>query len=202
MTGYIYRYYDSVQDMYYIGQTRDRLKKRDWSHRKGKTDTHSYFDNEYHAHPEQFTLEILETIKSDSKQDLVERLNELEVFYIADYKSKGKKLYNILPGGNQGWKDIPPTQNMLDALTAGRIAFNQFEKDNALPKEERIKRHREAVKRWKCNNPENYKEYYTKQNKLRKDKKHEWYLKNRKRILDKLHEKTKKHQEGIALLNS
>lgn len=197
MKGYIYEYYNHIQDMYYIGQTRN-FRKRDWEHKKGRISNHSWFDNCYHKHPDQFTHRFLKIIEAPSKELLVKQLNELEIYYIAEYRKSGKKLYNYLSGGNAGWKEVPPTQNMLDALNQGRKKWNDFQHSQT-SKEQQLLQHRKACKRYAQNNPEKYKQTYTRQNKERAAKKHEWYLKNRERILAKSHSKTQKALREAAL---
>ena len=138
--------------MYYIGQTRN-FRKRDWEHKKGRISNHSWFDNCYHKHPDQFTHRFLKIIEAPSKELLVKQLNELEIYYIAEYRKSGKKLYNNLSGGNAGWKDVPPTQNMLDALNQGRKEWNDFQHSQT-SKEQQLLQHRKACKRYTQNNPE------------------------------------------------
>lgn len=188
--------------MYYIGQTRDRFSKRDWSHRHARKENRSWFDNHYTKHPEQFTHKILVTVESPSKELLVKTLNDLEISFISYYKSIGRKLFNILKGGNAGWVETEPTPKMLEALNKGRRAWNEIAKSNAMSKEEALKSHRESCERYKQNHPERYKQYYTQQNQKRAEYRKEWYQRNRDRILAKLHSKTQKSQKAAALLNS
>ena len=159
MKGIIYEYYNASTNMYYIGQTRDRLAKRDWSHRKGKG-TNSYFDNAYHKHPEQFSLKTLVEINFNSKELLIKTLNLLEITYIRHYKFLKRKLYNISKGGNLSLQGITPTPKMLKALEEGRINNNNKLKANKFSKEEIKERHRVQSKMYTINNPEKYKEIY------------------------------------------
>ena len=139
MKGIIYEYYNASTNMYYIGQTRDRLAKRDWSHRKGKG-TNSYFDNAYHKYPEQFSLKILVEINLNSKELLIKTLNLLEITYIRHYKFLKRKLYNISKGGNLSLQGITPTPKMLKALEEGRINNNNKLKANKFFKKKKLKK--------------------------------------------------------------
>lgn len=181
MKGIIYEYYNANTNMYYIGQTRDHLAKRDWSHRKGKG-TNSYFDNAYHKYPEQFSLKILVEINLNSKELLIKTLNLLEITYIRHYKFLKRKLYNISKGGNLSLQGITPTSKMLKALEEGRINNNNKLKANKFSKEEIKERHRVQSKMYTINNPEKYKEIYTKSNAKRKEYKRQWYLKNKEKL--------------------
>lgn len=187
--------------MYYIGQTRTTFAKRDWSHRKDNN-TSSWFDNCYRKHPDQFSSKILVTVEAPTKKLLVETLNELEIAFIAQYKSYNRKLYNFLNGGNAGWVDKTPTVNMLKALDEGRTNANAERKANARTPEEKRIAHRAACKNYELTHPDKYKQNYTKQNRKGAARKREWYLKNRERILAKMHSQTQKGQREVALLNS
>ena len=48
----------------------------------------------------------------------------MEIAFILIYKSKGNKLYNIAEGGNLGYKNLEPTDKMLEALNKGRDIRN------------------------------------------------------------------------------
>lgn len=202
MKGVIYKYYNQVTDMYYIGQTRDSFSKRDWAHRHANPKNRSWFDNVYTKHSDQFTHSIIVTVESPNKKLLIGTLNELEIVFIAQYKNAGKKLYNFLEGGNVGWTGKAPTFKMLEALGKGRDAWNTVQKNNKKSPEEARISHRNSCKKYEASHPDKYKQHYMEQNNKRADKRHEWYLKNRERILAKLHSKTKKYQKEKALANS
>ncbi len=188
MKGIIYEYYNTASNMYYIGQTRRSLKKRDWEHRKRKC-RNSYFERVYHKHPEQFTLKILKEINIEDKLEFINTLNKLEIEFISNYKAKNLSLYNILDGGNSGFKNISPTINMLKALEKGRNELNSKRKQNKFSEEEIKDRHNKQVKEYALNNPKKYKEIYTNANNRRKEEKRQWYLKNKERILKNQKEK-------------
>ena len=174
--------------MYYIGQTRESLKRRDWGHKHNKI-SKSHFDRAYQKYPEQFTMKTLLEVNTKSKELLVKTLNIMEIAYISLYKSKNRCLYNILSGGNQGWRNTPLTQPMIDALNLGREIRNTAQSAKKFSPEERAKRHNESAKKYAKAHPEKYKEIYTKANQRRKEAKREWYLKNKERLYSKLKEK-------------
>ena len=188
MKGIIYEYYNHSTGMYYIGQTRVSFSKRDWEHRKGKG-VNSYFDRVYHKHPDQFTSRIILELNLDNKELLVKTLNIMEITYISHYKFLGRKLYNILKGGNLGFSNISPTTSMLEALKKGRDEHNAIQRANKYSPEEIKARHRIQSKLYSINNPEKYREIYTKANQRRNEAKRQWYLNNRERILAKQREK-------------
>lgn len=211
MKGYIYKYINIKTQMCYIGQTRNLLSKRDWEHRKGKG-THSYFDNAYRKYPKDFVLEILVEIDTTSKTHLVNALNNLEISYIALAKSNNEKLYNILPGGNNGWKNTPPTEKMLQALEEGRKLGILRQKENKFSEEEKRIRHNIQSKEYVKRNPEQYKKTYAEANNKRKEYKKKWYQEhkeelakqyklkyeaNKEEMLQKRKEYYQKHREEI-----
>ena len=175
MKGLIYEYYNPISDKYYIGQTINSFKKRDWAHRHSKS-TRSYFDNAYNKNPENFSSRILLTLNVNSKELLKKILNVMEETYIFMYKCKGKQLYNILNGGNQGWTGIVPTKKMLEALQKGRERGIKIQKMNKLSDEERRLRHNIKSKEYRLNHPDKVKEIYTKANIRRREIKRKWYL--------------------------
>ena len=87
---------------------------------------------------------------------------------IRHYKFLKRKLYNISKGGNLSLQGITPTPKMLKALEEGRINNNKL-KANKFSKEEIKERHRVQSKMYTINNPEKYKEIYTKSNAKRKE---------------------------------
>lgn len=123
----------------------------------------------------------------------------MEITYIAHYKFLGRNLYNILKGGNSGFSGVSPTAAMLKALTEGRNKHNAIQSKNKFSLEERKTRHRIQSKTYILNNPEKYRETYTKANQRRKEAKRQWYLANRERILTKLREKyANKHSQELC----
>jgi len=194
MKGIIYEYYNSTTDMYYIGQTILRFSKRDWEHRHNKH-TNSWFDNAYKKHPTQFTNKILVTIEQPSKELLIEELNKLEIYYIAHYKNNGKKLYNILEGGNSGWHNAPLSEKALQALKDGRQKAIQKKQENKLSEEEAKARHNTQSKKYNENNKEKYKEIYTNANQRRKEAKKQWYQEHKEEIAYKAKLRYEKNKE-------
>lgn len=177
--------------MYYIGQTRVSLAKRDWQHRHSKTANMSYFDNVYRKHSEDFTLRVIFEVNVTSKKLLVSILNIMEITYISMYKRRGRNLYNLLKGGNAGWKGVTPTDKMIKALNVGRQKRNEAQKQFAMSSEERALSHKISDKKYRENNPEKYKKTYTKQNAKRKEYKKQWYLKNRDLCIERSRQRYK-----------
>ena len=64
-----------------------------------------------------------------------------------------------------------------------------YEEEYIFTPEEIKARHRIQSKLYSINNPEKYREIYTKANQRRKEAKRQWYLNNRERILAKQREK-------------
>lgn len=185
MQGIIYEYKNIKTNVFYIGQTRVSLKKRDWQHRNSHTKNNSYFDNVYRKHPEDFILSVLVTIDTEHKKHLINALNFLEVSYIALAKQNGKALYNILPGGNNSWRDVPPTENMLKALDNGRLLKNKRASQNKFSSEEVRIRHNKQSKEYTQRHPEQYKKTYTEANNKRKEYKRQWYQAHKEEMLAK-----------------
>jgi len=100
--GFIYKIYNDVNDKIYIGQTRRFIAERFSKH---ISDAFNRDDNmALHAAirkygRENFHICEIECIKCDSKDELVRRLNEREVYNIVLYNSKSPNGYNVSTGG-------------------------------------------------------------------------------------------------------
>lgn len=89
--GCIYMYTNKINGMKYIGQTICKLKKRHWEHLNRDN---SYIDRALRKYGEEnFDLSILEDNIND-----IEKLNELEIFYINKYDTFNNG-YNLTKGG-------------------------------------------------------------------------------------------------------
>ena len=102
--GYIYIVYNLLdKSKVYIGQTRTSLKKR-WTQHKSSAkhakDNKIVFYNAINKYGEDnFIIEELEKVESDSKDNLVDVLNDLEIYYIDKYNSLVPNGYNLTKGG-------------------------------------------------------------------------------------------------------
>ena len=99
MIGYIYCH-TSPSNKKYIGQTTCSNPKYRWSGKNSYTSNRYFFAaiNKYGW--ENFSHEILEQHEAESKELLIEKLNEREAFLIAKYNTLAPDGYNILPGGH------------------------------------------------------------------------------------------------------
>lgn len=99
MTGYIYKITNNINNKEYIGQTirdpsirfKEHIKKQKFA--LGGAIKKYGIDN--------FQLEILKKINCDSKEELINKLNELEIKYISKYNTNVPFGYNITKGGKQ-----------------------------------------------------------------------------------------------------
>lgn len=103
MKGIIYKY-TFPSGKIYIGQTYQLMEKRHAQHiseKLGKGNT--AFWTEYAQNGKQCDYEIIKEIESDNKQDLVDKLNMLETYYINQYNSTNPKIgVNIRSIGTNG----------------------------------------------------------------------------------------------------
>lgn len=101
--GYIYKIVNDVNDIVYIGQTTRTIDKRFIEHKKSvNNETYKY--NLVNAFREigisHFNVVQIVKISFANKNDLCNRLNKLEQYYIKKYKENGIKLYNMSIGGD------------------------------------------------------------------------------------------------------
>lgn len=99
MIGIIYRY-ESPSGKSYIGQTtNERDRRRKFLNFKGEYSGHR-FDAAINKYtPKAFKYEVLETISSESREDLRRKLDDLEIYYIQQYDSYNNG-YNMTEGGS------------------------------------------------------------------------------------------------------
>lgn len=97
-TGYIYKIMNKINNNFYIGQTKTSINKRYVNHkseaRRTKIDTPLYRAMRKYG-VENFEVSSIIEIKTNTKEELYEMLNELEMNYI----EKLKPAYNAAPGG-------------------------------------------------------------------------------------------------------
>lgn len=101
MKGYIYKFTNKINNKAYIGQTRQKLKTRYRQHiRDSKKDTLPFHLALQKYGEEKFEFSVVEEIELDSKKELIDTLNKLEVKYIKKYNSLCPNGYNVQKGGN------------------------------------------------------------------------------------------------------
>lgn len=107
-TGYIYKITNKVNNKCYIGQTKTSINKRYVNHksesRRTKIDTPLYRAMRKYG-VDNFEVSVVIEIKTNTKEELTETLNELEMHYI----EKLKPAYNAAPGG-LGSTGVPWTE--------------------------------------------------------------------------------------------
>lgn len=98
VTGYIYRIDNLENGKFYIGQTIQTIKKR-WNEHiadtRNKSDSMVIHKAMRKYGLSMFTIEPIHTIEAETKTELKERLNELEIQVIAELKPD----YNTAKGG-------------------------------------------------------------------------------------------------------
>ena len=100
MKGIIYKYVSPSRKVY-IGQTIRENKRRSQFNNLNYSYGGKGINNARNKYlPENFTYEILQTLESDSKEDLASLLNDAEKLYIDKFKSNNPKYgYNETVGG-------------------------------------------------------------------------------------------------------
>lgn len=103
--GYIYKIYNDVNDKVYIGQTITTIKRRWKQHLRASVNETRYKSAIYNAirkhGKENFHVEQLDKIEKDTKEELIECLNNLEQQRISEYHSLCiENGYNVEKGGS------------------------------------------------------------------------------------------------------
>lgn len=113
--GYIYCITNKVNSKVYIGQTKASVKERFAEHLRCARNLNGGSCLLYRAMRkhgvENFSVEIIECVCADSKENLRERLNEREIFYIKNRSSYKPSGYNMTPGG-----DNPPLADLISVI--------------------------------------------------------------------------------------
>ena len=103
MTGTIYMALNTINNKKYIGQTIMTLSRRKSGHLLSAKHHYDnlYFHKAINKYGEEaFEWTILETIKSENKIELSQKLNEREIYYIKLYNTTNPDLgYNMTSGG-------------------------------------------------------------------------------------------------------
>ena len=97
-TGRVYRIDNMENGNFYVGQTRNTLARRFTSHKceARHNEVNMVLYNAFRKYgTDMFTIEDIEVVESDTKQELVKLLNERERYYITTLKPP----YNVAPGG-------------------------------------------------------------------------------------------------------
>lgn len=102
--GYIYQIYNPFNMKSYIGQTIQTVHKRMIAHktsskRKASSSIYLYTDVRNYGW-DIFNVYTLLTVESNTKEELREKLNDLEIQYIKRYNSQYPNCYNISKGGD------------------------------------------------------------------------------------------------------
>lgn len=123
--GVIYRY-KSPSGKYYIGQTIDEERRRYnfLNDKRYAGDKIDYARMKYG--PENFEYTVLMKVIGDSKEEVIEYLNQLEQFFIKKYDSI-KKGYNSSEGGKNGLLSEDTKRKMSEVRT-GHITSEETRK--------------------------------------------------------------------------
>ena len=98
MKGYIYKFTNLINQKVYIGQTRQKLEIRYNQHINAKDNCPIHLAIKKHG-IDNFKFEVIEELDLE-KEDLIEKLNTLEIEYIKKYDSLCPNGYNVKEGGN------------------------------------------------------------------------------------------------------
>lgn len=124
MKGIIYMY-TSPSGKHYIGQTTHENKRRSRFLNLNEDYAGDKINNARKKYgPENFEYEILETINSDSQEELSSQLNILEVYYIGLYDTF-KNGYNMSIGG-EGSRGYKMTEKQRERHTQRMLTNNPF----------------------------------------------------------------------------
>lgn len=109
--GIIYCYTSKTSGLKYIGQTTNELARRNkflsksiYCTKSKNGSKLSQFDSaRFQYGVDDFSYEVLENVESNSVEELHNKLNKLEKFYINKYNTF-RNGYNSTTGGHEGWK--------------------------------------------------------------------------------------------------
>lgn len=120
-TGYIYLITNKVNGKQYVGQTTMTIRER-WRLHKSNSSGNLKMPvckaiKKYGAN--NFVIKTLETLQAETKQDLVDQLNESEIKYIAQFQTFGNG-YNATSGGG-GTLNKPVTEQTKQLIRETKI---------------------------------------------------------------------------------
>ena len=125
--GVIYKITNTLNGKFYVGKTKQKLSRRITQHKydskKGSLGLGAAI-RKYGW--ENFTVEVIETCPID-------KLNEREIFFIAELDCKSPNGYNLTDGGDGG-RGLSPNKETRDKISAklkGRPAHNKGQKMSA-----------------------------------------------------------------------
>lgn len=100
--GYIYRFYNKITHKYYIGQTIRSMNLRLAEHLKSsEKPSRNYFHNALYKYGiENFEMDVIYTVSRESKKELIDVLNFLEILEIERHDSMNNG-YNLNSGGKR-----------------------------------------------------------------------------------------------------
>ena len=124
--GYIYKIDNGINNKIYIGQTSSKINLR-WNQHKSAARTKAYSLPLYNAMNkygiEKFSIHVIEKYYANTKEDLLNILNEKEIYYISKYNTLRPNGYNVSSGGdNFSHLNIIP----VDAYYANGTLFKRF----------------------------------------------------------------------------
>lgn len=97
--GYIYKIINDINDKVYIGQTTRTIEERFKEHLRCKNDNYIHKAIRKYG-KKHFACYEIEKIKSNTKEELINNLNDREIFWIDYYKSINKSYNESLGGDN------------------------------------------------------------------------------------------------------
>lgn len=131
MEGIIYRRTAPNGKIIYIGQTiNERRRQHEWFYKmnySGGSNPHLEAARKKYG-PDSFSYTVLERFTGTSNE-VAERLNEREIYWIAFYKSNDKRNgYNLTVGGDgcNGYRHTPESRSRISAAHRGKSKYTRY----------------------------------------------------------------------------